>query len=144
MHRDGVDARSLVTQVPPAPPPAARAHFGALARFETDCADVHAALASGGADFTLLDVRGPDAYRAGHVEGAVSLPHREIDAEALAGYGPTTVFVVYCNGPHCNGADRGALAIARLGRPVKKMIGGIAGWEAEGFPLARRTRARSI
>ena len=39
-------------------------------------------------------------------------------------------------GPHCNGAHRGAERLARLGRPVKLMIGGITGWVDEGFPLA--------
>ena len=47
------------------------------------------------------------------------------------------MFVVYCNGPHCNGADKGALKLTRLGRPVKKMIGGIEGWKDEGFDLAQ-------
>ena len=49
---------------------------------------------------------------------------------------------MYCAGPHCNGADRAAVRLARLGRPVKKMIGGVTGWLDEGFarPGARRTR----
>jgi rhodanese-related sulfurtransferase len=44
--------------------------------------------------------------------------------------------VTYCAGPHCNGAARGALRLARLGRPVKIMAGGITGWMDEGFALA--------
>jgi rhodanese-related sulfurtransferase len=43
--------------------------------------------------------------------------------------------VPYCNGPHCNGAARGALRLARLGYPVKIMAGGITGWLDEGFSL---------
>jgi rhodanese-related sulfurtransferase len=46
------------------------------------------------------------------------------------------LFVVYCAGPHCNGADQAALKLARIGRPVKIMIGGIAGWMDEGLPFA--------
>src|SRR5581483_10573796 len=42
------------------------------------------------------------------------------------------LLVVYCDGPHCNGADRAAIRLASLGRPVKKMIGGITGWIDEG------------
>jgi rhodanese-related sulfurtransferase len=34
------------------------------------------------------------------------------------------------------GADRAAANLARLGRTVKKMIGGIEGWKDEGFDLA--------
>ena len=44
--------------------------------------------------------------------------------------------VVYCAGPHCNGANRAAVRLAELGRPVKEMIGGITGWQDEGFELA--------
>lgn len=55
----------------------------------------------------------------------------------LAPYAADTLFVVYCAGPHCNAADRAAVALARLGRPVKKMIGGVTGWLDEGFELAR-------
>jgi rhodanese-related sulfurtransferase len=47
-----------------------------------------------------------------------------------------TLFVVYCAGPHCNGADRAALKLALLGRPVKLMLGGVTGWVDEGFEFA--------
>jgi len=36
----------------------------------------------------------------------------------------------------CNGADKAATRLARLGRPVKKMIGGVEGWKDEGFSLS--------
>lgn len=36
-------------------------------------------------------------------------------------------------GVGCNGADKAALKLARLGRPVKLMIGGHIGWADEGF-----------
>jgi rhodanese-related sulfurtransferase len=49
---------------------------------------------------------------------------------------PETLFVVYCAGPHCNGADKAAVRLAGLDRPVKLMIGGITGWLDEGFSLA--------
>jgi rhodanese-related sulfurtransferase len=127
---------SLVTQVPPADPASALAHYSALLSLETDCWDVHESLAHGKVDFVLLDVRGPAAFAAGHVPGAVNLPHGRIVERNLAAYDDGTVFVVYCAGPHCNGADRAAVRLARLGRPVKKMIGGIEGWIDEGFDLA--------
>ena len=47
-----------------------------------------------------------------------------------------TLFVTYCAGPHRNGAARGALRLAELGRPVKIMVGGITDWLDEGFELA--------
>jgi len=125
---------SAVMAVTPAPPDEATRHFAALLAYEADCWDVHDALANGPADFVLLDVRSAEAYAAGHVEGASSLPHRAISESTLAAFGDTS-YVVYCAGPHCNGADRAALRLAELGRPVKKMIGGVTGWLDEGFTL---------
>ncbi len=125
---------SSVTETP-ASSAAAIAHFAGLLSFESDCWDVHAAMSSGQADFVLLDVRSEAAHAAGHASGAVSMPRATISEKRLAEYPPDTIFVVYCNGPHCNGADKAALRLAHLGRPVKKMIGGITGWLDEGFDL---------
>lgn len=127
---------NAVTEVPAAPAVEAERHYAAKLAFETDCADVHAALASGEPGFVLLDVRGPTAFAAGRVPGALGLPRRAMTEDRMAAWPPETLFVVYCAGPHCNGADKAALALARLGRPVKIMIGGIVGWRDEGFELA--------
>ena len=128
---------SDVSAVPAADSAAAFAHYSASLGFETDCADVHSAIAHGptAADFVLLDVRSPALFALGHVPGAVNLPHGKIVASKLAGYPPHTLFVTYCAGPHCNGATRGAMRLAQLGRPVKVMIGGVTGWLDEGFEL---------
>lgn len=126
---------SAVTAIPAAPSDVAREHFAAEFTFETDCYDVHDALAKG-ADFVLLDVRGPALYAKGHVPGAINLPHGKIIRSKLAEWPEETLFVTYCAGPHCNGAARGALRLADLGRPVKIMAGGLTGWIDEGFELA--------
>jgi rhodanese-related sulfurtransferase len=112
------------------------ARYEARLAFETDCWDVHDSLETGPADFVLLDVRSPGLFAAGHVPGAINLPHGKITETRLSGWPQDTLFVVYCAGPHCNGADRGALRLARLGRAVKLMVGGITGWLDEGFVLA--------
>ena len=131
--------QSTVTEVAAADPETARAHFESLFRFETDCWDVHASLAGADPEFVLLDVRSPQMFAAGHVPGAVNLPHGKINDRNLAAYAPDTLFVVYCGGPHCNGADKAALRFARLGRPVKKMIGGVEGWKDDGFSFESST-----
>jgi rhodanese-related sulfurtransferase len=128
---------NAVTQVPAAPSALAVAHFEAEFTFEADCWDVNDAMKSGNPGFVLVDVRSHELYARGHVPGAVSIPHGKLIASRLAEYSPDTLFVVYCAGPHCNGAARGALKLAKLGRPVKLMAGGITGWLDEGFTLAR-------
>lgn len=127
---------TFVTEIAPGSPSDAVAHFSKLLAFETDCWDVHASMQSGEPDFVLLHVNGDQAgFDAAHVPGATFFPHSTMNAETLADYADDTVFVVYCSGPHCNGADKAALKLAQLGRPVKKMIGGRIGWLDEGFDL---------
>jgi rhodanese-related sulfurtransferase len=128
---------SSVAAIPAAAPSQAAENFASRLAFETDCADVHESLSGGIVDFVLLDVRGPDAYARSHVPGALNLPHREITAERMSAWPESTLFVVYCAGPHCNGADRAALKLSRLGRPVKLMLGGMTGWADEGFSFAQ-------
>ncbi len=126
-----------VSEVPAAPSDEALVHFAKRLAFETDCWDVHDALAREVADFVLLDVRSPELYEKGHVSGAISLPHARIVERNLARWSKDTLFVVYCAGPHCNGANKAAVRLARLGRPVKEMIGGVTGWLDEGFELVK-------
>jgi rhodanese-related sulfurtransferase len=131
---------SLVSAPGFADPAIALAHYQNRLGVETDCSDVHESRKAG-ADFVLVDVRGPKSFSAGHVPGAVNIPHRTMSAESMASYAKDALFVVYCAGPHCNGATKGAIRLAALGYRVKEMIGGITGWLDEGFALARDAEA---
>ncbi len=128
---------SLVSRPPAADSVRALEHFENLLEFEADCWDVHHAIINNRKDFVLLDVRGEELYNSGHIEGAISLPHARINENSLKKYPPNTLFVVYCAGPHCNATEKAVIRLAKLGRPVKKMIGGITGWLDEGFSLIK-------
>lgn len=128
---------SAVSRPPAADSARALAYFESLLEFETDCWDVHHAITNNRMDFVLLDVRGEELYKSGHIRQAVSLPHARINEDSLNPYPNDTLFVVYCAGPHCNGTEKAAIRLARLGRPVKKMIGGVTGWLDEGFSLVK-------
>jgi len=134
---------SMVTEVATAQSSDTLRHFESVLQFETDCWDVHHTITTGTPDFVLFDVRGSDQYAAGHVPGARHLPHGKIVATKLAQYPADSIFVVYCAGPHCNGAARAAIRLARLGRPVKTMPGGITGWIDEGFALESSVRTEA-
>ena len=127
---------SPVSAVPAASSDRVLARFGSAFEYETDCWDVYASIGQDRQDFVLLDARSPELYAKGHVPGAINLPHAKIVEGKLRAYPGDTLFVVYCAGPHCNGAHRAALRLAGLGRPVKLMIGGVTGWLDEGFALA--------
>jgi rhodanese-related sulfurtransferase len=85
---------------------------------------VHARL-SREVDFVLIELRTAELYARGHVPGAINIPHAKIIGSRMAHYPAGTLFVVYCSGPHCNGAQRGAIRLARLG------------WLDEGFAIER-------
>jgi rhodanese-related sulfurtransferase len=128
---------NAVTEISAAPSADAVAYFSRKFELETDCWDVHQALSTGDPGFVLLDVRSPALFAKSHAPGAVNLPHGKITRGRMDDWPEDTLFVVYCAGPHCNGADRAALKLARLGRPVKVMPGGVTGWADEGFVFAR-------
>jgi rhodanese-related sulfurtransferase len=129
---------SAVLSIPAAANDAALAHFADRLAFETDVSDVHADLPLVGREFVLVDSRSAESWNQGRIPGAVHLPTREIARRAADGslaalVPPGTPVVTYCWGPGCNGATRAALEFARLGHPVKEMIGGFEYWVREGF-----------
>jgi rhodanese-related sulfurtransferase len=124
---------TLVTETPAASSDVALRHFEDMLAFETDCWDVHESLKSPNPDFIIV---GPALFATGHVHGAINIHHGKMTVSRMAEFPKDKLFVVYCAGPHCNGANKGALRLARLGFPVKMMIGGITGWLDEGFSLS--------
>lgn len=128
--------KSIVAEYPAATPENALEHFQKRLTFETDCWDVHHAISTGNIDFVLLDVRSPELFIKGHLPGAINIPHRKLIASRLIEFPIDTLFVVYCAGPHCNGANKAAVRLSGLGRKVKEMIGGVTGWQDEGFELS--------
>jgi rhodanese-related sulfurtransferase len=119
-----------------APPPDAAAHFTRRLAYETDCSDVHADLAGAVPGLLVVDARTPDAFAVAHVPGARNLPHAAIDEHTTADIPRDALVVTYCWGPHCNGATKAAARFAALGFRVKEMLGGITGWQMEGYELA--------
>lgn len=127
--------KTPVTQTPAADSNTALQHFSKLLTFETDCWDTHESLKAAEQDFILVDVRSPDLYAQGHIDGAINIPHAKMIASYMKRHESDKTFVVYCAGPHCNGANKAAVRLAGLGLPVKLMIGGVTGWLDEGFEL---------
>jgi rhodanese-related sulfurtransferase len=116
--KSGINAGDIMSSAVSRPPAAdsarALAHFESLLEFETDCWDVHHAITNNRKDFVLLDVRGEESYHNGHIEDAISLPHARINENSLSNYPPSTLFVVYCAGPHCNATEKAAIRLANL------------------------------
>jgi len=126
---------SFVLEHPAADPDAARRHFLARLSVETDPADVRIDLDRRHPGIVVVDTRSAEAYARCHIPGAISLPHRSITAATVAALPRDAVVVVYCWGPACNAATKGAAKLAALGFRVKEMIGGIEYWRHEGHPV---------
>ncbi|MCY9786645.1 rhodanese-like domain-containing protein [Nocardiopsis sp. EMB25] len=126
---------SPVLRTAPTDPAIAAAHFAARLSLYTDVADVHTALEGADPGFVLVDTRDATAWEQGHVPGAVHLPNARIADGAANLIDPALPVVTYCWGPACDGAARGALALATLGYRVKEMVGGMEYWIREGLPV---------
>jgi rhodanese-related sulfurtransferase len=121
----------------------AYAFFSRKLSMETDPSDLYADLQSGVDGFIVIDVRSPEHYAACHIPGAQNLPHATISTETTAHLDKSKLLVLYCWGPGCNGATKGAVRLSALGFQVKEMIGGIEYWaEKEKLPVERSSVAQ--
>jgi len=127
---------SRVLQVPAAEPREAESVLLRRLSLETDPSDVHADLTRGVTGFVLVDCRPAASYAAGHIPGAASLPYAAITEASTATLAQDTVCVVYDDGLFDNACTKAALRLATLGFRVKELMGGLAGWKAEGYPVA--------
>ncbi|WP_112247959.1 rhodanese-like domain-containing protein [Kribbella monticola] len=126
---------SSVLSTLPAAQEAAVAHFAARLSYETDPSDVAADIGAGVTGWVLIDSRSQASWDQGHVPGAIHLPTAEIAARAASVVPAGSSVVTYCWGPGCNGGTKAALEFAKLGYPVKEMIGGFEYWTREGLPV---------
>ncbi len=85
----------------------------------------------------VLDVRTPEEYAAGHVPGAVNLPHDQAAArlEELRPYRDRTI-VLYCKSGRRAGIAADTLAQAGFG-PLRHLAGDMPGWVSAGLPVEK-------
>ncbi|MFD5764888.1 rhodanese-like domain-containing protein [Streptomyces sp. NPDC127049] len=129
-------------QAPAAAPSAAEprehndqlAYYQAKLAYEIDSADLQDAL-DAGQDLVVVDGRSSESYAAGHIPGAVSIPHRSISQDSLAGLSRAPLYVTYCDGIGCNASTKTAIKLATAGFRVKELIGGLDWWKRDGHPI---------
>lgn len=109
-------------------------HYADKLAYEIDSWDLSVAL-SAGECVVIIDARSPEAYAAGHIPGAMSLPHRKMDETSTAQIDRRALTVVYCDGIGCNASTKGALNMARLGFRVKELVGGLDWWKRDGHAV---------
>src|SRR5690242_19246996 len=98
-------------------------YYKAKLQYEIDPYDLNEALGRGD-KIIVVDTRSPEAYKSGHIPGAVNIPHRTMNAATTAYLDKGVLTVTYCVGIRCNGSTKGALNMVQLGFHVKELIGG--------------------
>ncbi|HWO66810.1 MAG TPA: rhodanese-like domain-containing protein [Umezawaea sp.] len=101
--------------------------------YEIDSADLKAAL-DDGQELVVVDGRSSEAYEREHIAGAISIPHRSISQESVAGLAKAPLYVAYCDGIGCNASTKTAIKLATAGFRVKELIGGLDWWRRDGYP----------
>lgn len=105
---------------------------GSLA--ETTREELQAQLAGAAAPL-VLDVRTPAEYAAGHIPGAVNIPHDRVAARLgeLRPYREREI-VLYCKSGRRAGIAADVLAQAGFSR-LRHLAGDMPGWSAQGLPV---------
>jgi len=83
---------------------------------------------------TVLDVRPPEEYAAGHVPGAIN-----IASDALSGHlrrlPKGREVIAYCRGPYCLLSVDAVALLREKGYKARRLVDGFPEWKASGLPV---------
>lgn len=82
----------------------------------------------------LVDVRPAAEYMAGHIAGAISIPHDELEGR-LRELPKDQEVVAYCRGPYCVFADQTVATLREKRRKARRLEGGFPEWKNAGLPV---------
>lgn len=82
----------------------------------------------------VIDVRPRAEYQVAHIPFARSMPLAEIE-QRLTDLPFDKEIVAYCRGPFCLMSDEAVKLLAQYGFRVRKIVDGVAEWQAAGLPL---------
>ena len=111
-------------------PALAAAYLGDRSEVETITRDELDQRLHGG-DLVIIDVRPAAEYAAGHIPGAISTPHDQLD-EALDTLPDHGEVVAYCRGPYCVYADDAIRTLRSRGRRAVRLEEGLPEWRRNG------------
>jgi rhodanese-related sulfurtransferase/biotin operon repressor len=83
---------------------------------------------------TVLDVRPPEEFAAGHVPGAINIPVHEL-AQRIRELPRRREVVAYCRGPYCLMSFDAVSALRKKGLKARRLEAGMPEWRAAGMPV---------
>jgi len=84
---------------------------------------------------TVLDVRPPEEFAAGHVPGAVNIPIHELERR-LAELPKRKEVVAYCRGPYCLMSYDAVQLLRQRGLKARRLEDGLPEWRLAGLPTS--------
>lgn len=85
---------------------------------------------------TVLDVRPPEEYAAGHLPGAINVPVDKLEGY-LAKLPKRREVVAYCRGPYCLMSFDAVEKLRKRGWKARRLQDGFPEWRAAGLPVER-------
>ncbi len=85
---------------------------------------------------TVLDVRPPEEFAAGHVPGAINIPVHELE-KRLAELPKRKEVIAYCRGPYCLMSFDAVALLRKKGLKARRLKDGLPQWRRAGLPTAR-------
>jgi rhodanese-related sulfurtransferase/DNA-binding transcriptional ArsR family regulator len=85
---------------------------------------------------TVLDVRPPEEFAAGHIRGAINMPVGELKRR-LNEIPRGQEIVAYCRGPYCLMAFEAVVELRNRGRKARRLEDGFPEWKSAGLPVDR-------
>jgi rhodanese-related sulfurtransferase/DNA-binding transcriptional ArsR family regulator len=85
---------------------------------------------------TVLDVRPPEEFAAGHLPGAINVPVERLEG-FLSRLPRRREVVAYCRGPYCLMSFEAVARLRRSGFRAKRLENGFPEWRAAGLPVER-------
>jgi len=83
---------------------------------------------------TVIDVRPPEEFAAGHVPGAINIPLNKLKSR-LKDLDTTQEIVAYCRGPHCVLAFDAVAQLRKKGIKARRLEEGYPEWKLAGLPV---------
>jgi len=85
---------------------------------------------------TVLDVRPPEEFAAGHVPGAVNIPIQLLE-KRLGDLPKRKEVIAYCRGPYCLMSYDAVQLLRKKGLKARRLENGLPEWRAAGLPVNR-------
>lgn len=83
---------------------------------------------------TILDVRPPEEYRAGHLPGAINIPLPDV-AKRVNELPTDREVIAYCRGPYCLMSFEAVALLRKKGRQARRLQDGYPEWRLLGLPV---------